>query len=591
MHRNRLTLLVPLLIVAAAPAAPRAPRLNDQVTNLLATARLSGNLDSFGRGLRGAADEVIYDPRRGDFARPSQYHEYGVGFGQDLGVVPADKAAWWQAEWPARVAVNLIMLSGVYPNQPQPATAWKIEVRRDGAWTTHEQGVGGWYDSGLYVWGGVDTAPMDIDGLRVSLFSRDDETPLRSIHFRGEPGRSWLAARVDTTILPPPPTFEALIAPLGAPVRPGQAVAFNGGAALAKGEYTWDFGDGASGRGQSIRHRFERPGIYRVALTVSDGRAKSTGLMLVRVHTAETLDVPQVVLDTDQKNEQDDQHYLGYAVFSELDVLAVNSIHHGGGQEPINYAEIQHVLDLARQSGLPAARVPLLFHGADRRLQPPVSGLWQDTEPEPSEASEAILAAVRGAAPGHAVWVVPVGPGTNVASAILLARAQKLDLRGRLRIMWLGGSDHAVTGEFNGDNDPWSLYVIAQSGVETWILPAPVGARVAIDKRTQGDLYADNPLGAYLKSIVPAANKPLFDPACLSAIISERLGLGWVKATEFVDVAGPDKGYRWTPSAKPGAVRVIREIQQLAMRDDIFATMKGRGQRLVGAPIARAGAR
>ena len=35
--------------------------------------------------------------------------------------------------------------------------------------------------------------------------------------------------------------------------------------------------------------------------------------------------------------------------------------HHGGGQEPINYGEIQHVIELARQSGLPAHRVP--HHG------------------------------------------------------------------------------------------------------------------------------------------------------------------------------------------------------------------------------------
>jgi len=111
-----------------------------------------------------------------------------------------------------------------------------------------------------------------------------------------------------------------------------------------------------------------------------------------------------------------------------------------------------------------------------------------------------------------------------------------------------------------------------------------VGARVAINKATEGDLYADHPLGQFLKQIVPAKNKALFDPSCLSAIISERLSLGWVKETEFVTVAGPDTDYRWTKTDQPGSVRVIRQIDQKAMQQDLFNSMKGRPTKLVGLP-------
>ena len=151
-----------------------------------------------------------------------------------------------------------------------------------------------------------------------------------------------------------------------------------------------------------------------------------------------------------------------------------------------------------------------------------------------------------------------MGPGTNVASAILLARQEALDLSSRLRVMWLGGSDNSVTHEFNGNNDPWSMYVVAASGVETWIMPAGVGARVAIDKRTEGELYADTPLGQYLKRIVPARHKPLFDPSCLAAIISLRLHLGWVREVERVMVGGPETDYAWTRTDSSRAVRIIR---------------------------------
>jgi hypothetical protein len=345
---------------------------------------------------------------------------------------------------------------------------------------------------------------------------------------------------------------------------------------------SWEMGDGRSATGARVSHTYAQPGLYQVWLTATDGRHTHRCLALVRAHTEATRHLPQVLLDTDAKNEQDDQHYLGYALFSELDLLGINSTHHGGGQEPINYGEIEHVIELARQSGLPAHRVPPVFRGANERLKVPASGDWRDTEPDPTRASEAILAATRGAAPGHPVWIVPVGPGSNPASAILQARRDGVTLAGRVRILWLGGSTDRITREFNGDNDPWSMYVVAQSGLETWIMPAPVGARVAIDKRTEGHLYAEHPLGRYLFEIMPARHKALYDASCLSAIISERLGLGWVKEAEWVTVGGPAEEYGWANSAVPTSVRVIRQIDQQAMRDDLFQTMKGQPTRLLG---------
>ena len=654
---------VMLVVTGEVKAQGPETRVPASASNLLLAARITGNLDRYDKGLRGAPDHVVWDPVARRFPQASQWHEYGVGFGADLGIVSEADPAWWMAEWPQPVEANLIILSGVYPNQPQPDTAWKIEIRRSGGWREQARGVGGWYDRGRYVWGGPDAEPITLDAIRVSVFSKDDQTPLTSIHFRGEEGLSWIVASVSpidaaverspgpvratrrlrcagvalsgeitswrwdfgdgTTgegrtiehafaepgaykvqltasdgehtvavsqqveVLTP---VEALISPLTAPVMAGEAVRSRGEARLGKiAQWTWDFGDGSSAKGRRVEHRFREPGIYTVRLEASDGKHKGTCDAIVRAHAPDTVDVPQVVLDTDQKNEQDDQHYFGYALFSELGILAVNSVHHGGGQEPSNYGELVHVLDLARQSGLPDSRVPRLFHGANERLTVPASTHWEDTAPIVTEASEAILAAVRGASPTHPVWVVPVGPGTNVASAILQAREQGLDLRDRLRVMWLGGSSNGITHEFNGNNDPWSMYIVAQSGVETWIMPAPVGARVAIDKRTEADLYADNALGQYLKAIVPAGNKPLFDPSCLSAIISERLGLGWVKRTEWVTVAGPEADYAWTLSEEPTTVRVIREIDQEAMKQDIFRTMKGDPKKLLGVPATPGG--
>jgi len=641
--------------LSAAGASKTAVRIPLCAHNLLLEAEIEGNLESFNKGLRGEPHHMVYDLQNRRFVKESQWHEYGVGFAQNLGVVPESRPAFWIARWEKPVRANLIVFTGTYPNQPQPHTAWKIEIHSKGRWITHARGVGGWYDRGRYVWGGPEAAPLEFDAIRVSVFSKDAQTPIRSIHFRGEEGISWVVAEVppidawitvermpvragEKTVLEALPlagsvkkwrwnfedksaaegrrvthvfdrpgvtfirlTFsdgrhtaqvrrrlkvvqpvEARITPLSEPVFAGRPVLFSAERSLgADLRFRWDFGDGNTANGKKVRHRFLRPGIYKVVLTVSNAEYEDSCLAIVRVHTPETLGIPAVVLDTDQKNEQDDQHYFAYALFSELDVLGVNSVHHGGGQEPINYGEILHVLELARKSGLPEGRVPFVFHGANRRLTVPPTRKWDDTEPIVTEASEAILAAARGTWPGKRVWVVPVGPCTNVASAVLQARSEGLDLKSRVRIMWLGGSHHAVTNEFNGNNDPWSVYVLAESGIEMWLIPAPIGALVSIDKRTEGHLYPDNPLGRYLKKIVPPRKKPLFDPSALAAIISMHLNLGWVKSVERVCI-GVEDFHPFEKCDKPNAVRVIRKIDFQAMREDIFRTMSGRPRRLIG---------
>ena len=646
-----------VLILICSVAFGAEVRIPASAVNLLSSAKISSNFESYGKGLRGQPDHMVYDIAKHSFIKASQWHEYGVGFGQDLGVLSEDKPAWWMAQWPKHVEANLIILSAVYPNQSQPDTAWKIELRSEGNWKTHASGIGGWYNTGKYLWGGPDAKPLVFDAIRVSLFSKDDKTSVKSIHLRGEEGISWIVAhclpidaeldlpkmpvrageqaklqaiplmgdikrwrwdfgdgsnatgkttnhtykkpgtynikltfsddkhtsRLQGTIQVAPPV-EARITPLKIPVMVGQPISLSADTSIGKiTKFDWDFGDGSTAKGKTVNYVFTKPGIYKVSLSVNDGKYEDQCLAIIRAHTTKSLHIPQVVLDTDQKNEQDDQHYLSYGLFSELDILGVNSIHHGGGQEPINYAEILHIIELAGQSSLPEDRVPFVFRGADQRLEIPDSRQWFDTVPVVSEASEAILAAARGASPGNPVWIVPVGPGTNTASAILHARFEGLELKDRVRIMWLGGSNNEIINEFNGNNDPWSMFVVAKSGIETWIMPAPVGARVQIDKRTESRCYPDNSLGKYLFGIMPSANKALYDPSCLSAIISLRLDLNWIKQTEYVTVAGPEQGYRWTKTDEKTSVRVLRQIDQQAMKEDIFNTIKGTKQKLIGA--------
>ena len=657
--RRQFLILALLLCAGGSIVAGPIRSIPPWTQNHLLSASVSSNIESLGQGVRGAPDHMIYDFGRKEFHVRSHWHEYGVAADADLGIVDESEPVWWMAEWKSPVRCNVMALTGCYPNQPQPDTAWRIEVRSEGQWHEHERGIGGWYNDGQYRWRASAGKELALDAFRVSLFSKDAQTPLRSIHFRGEPRVSWVVAEAPdfdvemdvshrrvrlgesvtflgqvvsgqvqtwhwdfgdgesadgvrqehvfakpgtwdvslrfanesheaalTTSVVVGPPVRAIISPLEKQVLVDERIRFDGSKSIGSPvQYTWTFDDGKTAAGDVVEHTFNEAGVYEVHLSVGDGIYSHDCTALVRVHGEETTLIPQILLDTDQKNEQDDQYFLGYAMFSDLDVLGVNSVHHGGGQEEVNYHEILHILELSKQSGVSESRMPQVFRGADVRLDVPDSEQWTDTVPIDTPAARAILAAARGTSPGHPVWIVPVGPGTNVASAILLAREQGLDLNDRIRVMWLGGSRKAITSEFNGNNDPWSLYVIAKSGVDLWIMPAPVGARVRIDKRTEADWYADHVLGQYLRKITPSRDKPLYDAATISAIIGMHLQANWVREIEYVQQHGVADGYTWEHTDSPTNIKVIREIDQAGMKRDLFDTLKGNAQPLQQAAL------
>jgi hypothetical protein len=152
-----------------------------------------------------------------------------------------------------------------------------------------------------------------------------------------------------------------------------------------------------------------------------------------------------------------------------------------------------------------------------------------------------------------------------------------LDLKSRIKIVWLGaGPEQVHVKSFNGSNDPWSVYVTGQSGVEFWIiLENPTGASIALDKSTEMSLYPDNRLGNYLVAIMniwsTEPRKALYDLTAISLVIGKHLEKPWLKLVEPSVVLGPDQDYRWQKvDSHRNVVYIIREIDAEAMRKDFF---------------------
>jgi len=184
------------LISGAGTVDPQSIVLPSSAHNLLADAKITTNVSQFDAGKRGEPRDPIFLPKSGKFVRDSQWHEIGVGSGADLGVLSEEQAVTWTAKWDKPVHVNFVTLSGTYPNQPQPNTAWAVEVMVEGNWQTLERGQGDWYNSGRFVWGWPGAISVPIEAIRVKVFSPNEKTPIRSVHFRGEEGFSWFAGNL-----------------------------------------------------------------------------------------------------------------------------------------------------------------------------------------------------------------------------------------------------------------------------------------------------------------------------------------------------------------------------------------------------------
>ncbi|GGD74282.1 hypothetical protein GCM10011412_09920 [Maribacter cobaltidurans] len=259
-----------VIIIASGGNADNTPNAGINLA-LLPDAYVNGNaMDG-----RGAPEDILYDPSIDNYFQPTDFNEYGVARNANLGTPPVGEGFNWQVDWITPKLVNYITFGGVFPNQPQPNSLWRISYRVGNDWTILEEGQGGWLNSGIYEWGSSTETPIEIDGLRVQMYS-DGTNDLVSIHLRG---RGGISNRLDDSITEPKATLIQYLPDTGAPesafsyVVDNLNVSFdssNSSDNLGIESFTWDFGDGNGSTMANPSHTYAEAGVYTVSLTVTD---------------------------------------------------------------------------------------------------------------------------------------------------------------------------------------------------------------------------------------------------------------------------------------------------------------------------------
>ena len=196
----------------------------------------------------------------------------------------------------------------------------------------------------------------------------------------------------------------------------------------------------------------------------------------------------RVIVDTDAKNEADDQYAIAHALMTpKFDIKGIIATHFGALRSPHSmqdsYDECVKVIDLMGYSD----KVKL--------LKSAINAVKSETEYEYSEGAALIVEEALTDDPTP-LFVVFLGPITNLACAYL----KHPEIAGKLTAIWIGGDIYPSGGrEYNLSNDINAANIIMKSNIELWQVPRNVYTMMRTSHaELQERVYPCGELGKYL---------------------------------------------------------------------------------------------
>ena len=277
----------------------------------------------------------------------------------------------------------------------------------------------------------------------------------------------------------------------------------------------------------------------------------------------------RVIIDTDAKNEVDDQFAIVQAALSEsFDMKGFVAAHFGREKSPHSmqdsYDEIVKVLSMLGEHG----NIPV-YHGAE-------DALLSENEPKDSEGAGLIIEEAM-KDDERPLFVACIGTITDMASALLLAPeiADK-----NMTVIWIGGRDYPSGGwEYNLKNDIAAANVVFKSKVNLWQVPRNVYRMMPVSlAELVNRVYPCGEIGKYLAENVirfnnasvsrPTEYRILGDSPSIGLMLYDDCGKWtWKPAPEI------DENMNDIHNGKNRPIRVYETIDARFILEDLYAKL------------------
>ena len=287
----------------------------------------------------------------------------------------------------------------------------------------------------------------------------------------------------------------------------------------------------------------------------------------------------RVIINTDAKNEADDQYAIVHALLSPtLDIRGLVAAHFGTERSTRSMAESREEIDLLLELMNRAGEVPVANGAA--------TALPDATTPVDSPGARLIIEESLLASADDPLFVAFLGPLTDMAAAILLDPAI---VERPVVVVWIGGMGHGGLDpsyqgiEFNLRNDITAANVVLDSGIQLWQVPANVYSTVSVSyTELEERIGGTSKLADYLiQQLVewnatwhpePIEYRSLGDSPAVSLILNPRGG-------SFRTIPAPrfdHEGHYVPGSGHP--LRVCESVDVRFLLEDMFAKIRKFGR-------------
>lgn len=286
----------------------------------------------------------------------------------------------------------------------------------------------------------------------------------------------------------------------------------------------------------------------------------------------------RVIVNTDAKNEADDQYAIVHAILTpSFELHGIIPAHFGTGKSATSMQDSHdETMLILRLMGLEdQIRVEA---GATHAIP-------DEATPVDSPGARLIIAEAM-KDDNRPLHVAFYGPLTDMASALLL---EPRIAKRNIRVLWIGGGAWPSGGrEYNLSNDIDAANVIMKSDLEVWQIPRStyrtmsVGYAELIEK-----MYTQGAIGKYLIDQLIEHNartrpemeyRSLGDSPCIGIIMDPECGkFAWQPAPTF------DQQMHYLHTGQYRPIRVYENVNTRFIHEDLFAKLAQfirRGSRL-----------